>query len=141
MPHLNNSAAPSGFCSGEQFRGSGSWGFRRLQPPPGLRFSKFFKKSRKKIAKCIISAYFSQFNKILKPTLIFRAFIPKIQIVENFGKIMNNFDKNSIEKIFWRLLGKLMLKLEPSKITSFFSNMFFSKFWGGGFPTTLAAHM
>ena len=41
------------------------------------------------------------------------------------------FDENSIEKLDFNLfLGKLLLKIEPSEITSFFYNNFSGSGWG-----------
>ena len=59
---------------------------------------KICKKFLKKIAKCIILAYFSKNFKT--PALILLAFGRKIQIVgENFKKMLKNFNENSIEKL------------------------------------------
>ena len=47
-------------------------------------------------------------------------------------KILKFFDKYSLEKLnFYLFLEKLLLKIEPSEMTSFFYNKFFN-FGGGG---------
>ena len=50
---------------------------------------------------------------------------------------MKILDENSIEKLTFKLfLEKLLLKIEPSEITSFFYKNFFN-FGGGTFPVFL----
>ena len=52
----------------------------------------------------------------------------------NFEKILKFFGENSIENLnFCLFLEKLLLKIEPSEITSFFYNNF-SRFGGGVDP-------
>ena len=53
---------------------------------------------------------------------------------KSFEKILKILEKNSIEKLTFRLfLERLMLKIEPSEITSFFYNNFF-QFRGWNVP-------
>ena len=47
----------------------------------------------------------------------------KHKLFGNFEKILKIFDKNPIEKLnFSRLFENLLLKIEPSEITAFFSD-------------------
>ena len=63
--------------------------------------------------------YFSLFY--TKPALIFRA-IGRTTLWECFEKIL---DENSIEKLSFKLfLEKLVLKIEPSQLASFFFTIF-----------------
>ena len=84
-----------------------------------------FEKFRKKIAKN--SLFYPIFNKILETLRnISRVWTKNTNCWKNFQKFLKIFDKNSIENMkFSLLLEKLMRKLEPSEITSFFSNKFF----------------
>ena len=120
---------------GVQGRGSGLVG-----GPGGLtlprtpeNFRKFAKKFPKKIAKML---YFRLFcKKISKPCVTFSRVWTKNTIVwGNFEKILKIFDGNSIEKLnFYLFLGKLLLKIETSEITSFFYSNFF-RLGGGANP-------
>ena len=85
----------------------------------------------------------------------------KYKLLGNFEKTLKFFVKNSLEKLhFYLFLEKLLLKIEPSEITSFFYNNFFNfgggrslcfplaapmigEFWGGGeyFTLSLATPM
>ena len=57
----------------------------------------------------------------------------KYKLLGNSEKILKFFENNSIEKLsFYLFLEKLLLKIEPSEITSFFYNNFFQFFGGGG---------
>ena len=59
----------------------------------------------------------------------------KHKLFGNFEKVLKIFDKNSIEKLkFYRLLEKLMLKIEPSEITPFSTTIFPISGGGGTFP-------
>ena len=121
---------PAGFRfrGGEHFKGGrphrGSGG----PSPPDAKLSKICKKSSENCKKCIILANFSTFFK--NHAFNFRAFGRKIQMA---GKILRNFwKKTQWEKmIFLLFLEKLLLKIEPWKITSDFYNNF-SDFGGGG---------
>ena len=56
----------------------------------------------------------------------FAHFGEKHKLLGNFEKILKFFDKNSLEKLnFYLFLEKLLLKIEPSEITSFFYNNVF----------------
>ena len=80
--------------------------------------------------KCLILAYSQQNFK--NPALIFARLDEKYKVLGNFEKILKFFDINSLEKLnFYLCLEKLLLKIEPSEITSFFYNNFFN-FGGGG---------
>ena len=58
----------------------------------------------------------------------------KRQFLGNFEKILEIFEENSIEKmIFLLFLERLLLNIEPWKITPDFYNNF-SLFRGGAFP-------
>ena len=93
---------------------------------PGRRrnFLKFAKNSLRKL---LNMHYFSLFfKKFQNYALHFCAFGRKTQFVGKFEKILKIFDENSIEKLhFYLFLGKLLLKIEPSEITSVFYNNFF----------------
>ena len=85
------------------------------------KFRNFAKILFRKLPKCIILAYFTQ--NFTNPALIFRAFGRKTNCLKILAKIL---DENSIKKLTFKLfLKKLMLKIEPSEITSFFYNIFF----------------
>ena len=57
----------------------------------------------------------------------------KYKFLENFEKFLKFLDKNSLEKMnFYLFLEKLLLKIEPSEITSFFYNNLFN--FVGTFP-------
>ena len=59
----------------------------------------------------------------------------KHKLLGNFEKSFKVFDKNSLGKLnFYRFLEKLLLKIEPSEITSFFYNNLFH-FGGANVPT------
>ena len=77
--------------------------------------------------KCLILVYF---QKITKPGVKF----PRVLMTNtNCWEILRNFDKNSLEKLnFYLFLEKLLLKIEPSEIISFFYNNFFN--FGGDVP-------
>ena len=79
--------------------------------------------------------YFSLFStKFEKPSVNFsRVWTKKTNCWESL-KILKFFDKNPLEKLnFYLFLEMLLLKIEPSEITSFFYNNFFN-FGGGTFP-------
>ena len=76
--------------------------------------------------------YFSLFStEFKKPALIFRAFGRKI-VLGNFEKILKFFYKNSLLKWNFYLFLEVLLKIEPSEITSFFQQFF--QFRGGDVP-------
>ena len=59
----------------------------------------------------------------------------KYKLLGNFEKILKFFDKNSLEKVnLYLFLEKLLLKIKPSEITSFFYNISFNFGGGGTFP-------
>ena len=57
------------------------------------------------------------------------------KLLGNFEILLKIFEKNSIEKWHFKLfLEKLLLKIEPSEMTSFFYNNFFPFRGGGNVP-------
>ena len=65
----------------------------------------------------------------------FRSFGQKSKLLRNFEKILKFFDENSLENLnlyFIFIFENLLLKIEPSEITPFFSTNFFR--FGGIFP-------
>ena len=111
---------------GVQGRGSGLvWG--RGAEPPGRRriFENLQKIPEENWKKCCIFAYFA--TKISKPFAKFSRVWTKNTIVwGNFEKILEIFDKNSMENcIFIYFWENFLLKIETSEITSFFYNNFF----------------
>ena len=105
------------FGSGKTLLGSASW------TEFSGEFSKIF---LGKLLECIIFAYFSK--KIIKPGVNFSQRLDeKHKFFEIFEKFLKIFDENSIEKLnFLLFLENLLLKIEPSEISSFFYNSFFS---------------
>ena len=95
------------------------------------QFSKNFLRKLRKMH--YFSIFFKRFN---KSCFNFSRFGWETQIV---GKIWENFDETSIEKlnfyfIFIFILEILLLKIEPSEITPFFLQQFFRFRGGGEFP-------
>ena len=89
------------------------------------------------ILKCIFS---NEFN---KPCVNFWRVWRKNTNCLEILRILEKSDKNSIEKLnFYRLLERLLLKIEPTEITPFFYNNFFQFRGAGTFPVfSLAAPM
>ena len=128
-----------GSGEGEHFRESAAWGvggrriLRLFENSPGRRriFEDFQTISYENCKKYIILAHFSK--KLTNHALIFLAFGRKTQSSGKFWEIFERFYKNSKEKLsFQRFFEKLLRKIEPSEITSFFYKNL-SRF-GEGFP-------
>ena len=96
-------------------------------------FSKFF------LRKLLKVHYFGIFfKKINKPSVKFlRVWTKNANCWEILRKFLINFKKsNSIENLifYFYFFGNLLLKIEPSKITPFFYNIFSVSVGGGDFP-------
>ena len=107
-------------------------------------FRKFWKSFFWKSIKMHYLADFS--NKVTNYALLFCAFGRKTQIVGKFWEKFENFGRKLNRKmIFLLFLEKLLLNIEPWKITPDFYNTF-SRFRGGGtfqcspLPGTYAKH-
>ena len=101
------------------------------------KFRKYFEKSFKKVLDISKNVYFSIFCKVLlKPCVQFsRVWTKNTNCWENFKKILKILEEKSIEKmIFLLFLEKVLLKIEPWKITPDFYNNFFRISGGGTFP-------
>ena len=73
--------------------------------------------------------------------LFFSCLDEKHKLLGNFEKILKIFNENSIVKFnlyFIFILENLLLKIEPSEITPFFTKKFSVSGWGLNFPLPLA---
>ena len=94
------------------------------------KFSKTFLRKQQKTN--YFGIFFKKFNKLCVNISHVWTTITNCQV--NYEKILKILDENSIEKLTFKLiLEMVMLKIEPSEITSFFYNNFFN-FGGGTFP-------
>ena len=81
----------------------------------------------RKQKKCTILAYSQQIFKTHRYFFEIYKLDEKYKLLGKFEKILKFFDKNSLEKLnFYLFLEKLLLKIEPSEIPSFFSNSFYN---------------
>ena len=103
------------------------------------KFQKNFKKPLRKLGEILYFSIF--FKRFKKPPFNYYRVWTKNTLFGKFEKFLKIFDKNSIGKLnFYRILEKLLLKIEPSEIASFFYNNF-SHFGGGVGDVPLAEPM